>query len=86
MILAEVALIGAELRRIRLPLVAPFRTSFGTQTEREALLVRVFTSAGEGWGECVAMKDPLYFSEYVDGAEHMPCGPPSSPRTASRTR
>jgi O-succinylbenzoate synthase len=71
MILAEVALIGAELRRIRLPLVAPFRTSFGTQTEREALLVRVITSVGEGWGECVAMKDPLYSSEYVDGADHM---------------
>jgi o-succinylbenzoate synthase len=68
MILTEVALEGAELRRVRLPLVAPFRTSFGTQTEREVLLVRLVTSAGDGWGECVALKDPLYSSEYVDGA------------------
>lgn len=60
---------AVELRRVRLPLVAPFRTSFGTQTEREVLLVRVITAAGEGWGECVALRDPLYSSEYVDGAE-----------------
>ena len=29
-----------ELLRVRLPLVRPFRTSFGTETVREALLVR----------------------------------------------
>ncbi|MFI2365448.1 o-succinylbenzoate synthase [Promicromonospora sp. NPDC019610] len=55
-----------ELRRVRLPLVAPFRTSFSTQTERDLLLLRVETDAGEGWGECVAGDDPLYSSEYVD--------------------
>ena len=55
-----------ELRRIALPLVAPFRTSFGTETTRDALLVRVMTADAEGWGECVAMESPLYSSEYVD--------------------
>ena len=55
-----------ELRRIELPLVAPFRTSFGTETAREALLVRVVTADAEGWGECVAMEAPVYSSEYVD--------------------
>ncbi|MET8140507.1 o-succinylbenzoate synthase [Sphaerisporangium sp. NPDC005288] len=59
---------GVELRRVAMPLVAPFRTSFGTETERDVLLVRVVTPEGEGWGECVAMSDPLYSSEYVDGA------------------
>ncbi|MCO1655653.1 o-succinylbenzoate synthase [Pseudonocardia humida] len=59
---------GVELRRVSLPLVAPFRTSFGTQTVREVLLVRVVTDAAEGWGECVAMTSPLYSSEYVDAA------------------
>ena len=58
-----------ELRRVRLPLVTPFRTSFGTQHERELLLVRVRSDAAEGWGECVAPVDPLYSSEYVGGAE-----------------
>jgi O-succinylbenzoate synthase len=62
-------LTGAELRRIRMPLVAPFRTSFGTETTRDILLLRVVTAEAEGWGECVALADPLYSSEYVQGAE-----------------
>lgn len=59
---------GVELRWVGLPLVSPFRTSFGTETDREILLVRVLTTEGEGWGECVAMREPVYSSEYVDGA------------------
>ncbi len=61
-------LTGVELRRVRMPLVAPFRTSFGTQTARELMLLRVVTDEAEGWGECVAMPDPLYSSEYNDAA------------------
>ncbi|MGH9118295.1 MAG: o-succinylbenzoate synthase [Acidimicrobiales bacterium] len=60
-----------ELRRVRLPLVAPFRTSFGVQHERDALLVKVTTPDAEGWGECVAMEEPLYSAEYVDGAQEV---------------
>jgi O-succinylbenzoate synthase len=61
-------LAGVELRRITMPLVAPFRTSFGTQTVRDVLLLRVVSDEAEGWGECVASSDPLYSSEYVDAA------------------
>ena len=61
-------LTSVELRHVSMPLVAPFRTSFGTQTTRDVLLLRVVTDESEGWGECVAMTDPLYSSEYVDGA------------------
>jgi O-succinylbenzoate synthase len=61
-------LTGVELRRISLPLISPFRTSFGTETTRDALLVRVVSTEAEGWGECVAMAGPLYSSEYVDAA------------------
>jgi O-succinylbenzoate synthase len=61
-----------ELREIRLPLVTPFRTSFGVQTTRRILLVRAEVEANgavtEGWGECVAGDEPTYSSEYVDGA------------------
>nr|BFE78800.1 hypothetical protein GCM10020093_014010 [Planobispora longispora] len=59
---------GVELRRIAMPLVTPFRTSFGTETTRDVLLVRVVTPDAEGWGECVAMAEPRYSSEYADGA------------------
>ncbi|MGW0534005.1 o-succinylbenzoate synthase [Streptomyces sp. NPDC003032] len=61
-------LTGIELRRIVMPLRSPFRTSFGVETARDVLLVRVVTPDGEGWGECVAMSEPRYCSEYVDGA------------------
>jgi len=59
---------AVELRRVGLRLVAPFRTSFGSMTERDFLLVRVVTDVGEGWGECVAFPEPGYSEEYVDGA------------------
>lgn len=58
-----------ELRRVSLPLVSPFRTSLGIEYERSALVVRVTTPDGEGWGECVAGADASYSSEYVEGAE-----------------
>lgn len=62
---------AVELRRVALPLVTPFRTSFGTETDRDILLVRVETDRGEGWGECVALTEPGYSAEYVDGAQEV---------------
>ncbi len=62
---------AVELRRIRLPLVAPFETSFGIQTERDILLLKAITSVGEGWGECVATEEPTYSSEYIEAAQHV---------------
>jgi O-succinylbenzoate synthase len=57
-----------ELSTIHLPLVRPFRTSFGTQTSREVLMVKVTNENGTvGWAECVAMSEPLYSPEYVVG-------------------
>ncbi|MFU8945299.1 o-succinylbenzoate synthase [Mycetocola zhadangensis] len=55
------------LHRIGMPLVRPFETSFGRETERDVLLVHLRTDVGEGWGECVAGSAPSYSSEYVDG-------------------
>lgn len=60
---------AVELIRIRMPLVTPFRTSFGTENERDVMLVHVIAGGSEGWGECVAMSEPLYSSEYVDAAQ-----------------
>jgi O-succinylbenzoate synthase len=63
-----VRLEGVELRRVAMPLVTPFRTSFGVEHARDVLLVRVVTDDAEGWGECVAAAEPRYSSEYADGA------------------
>ena len=64
---------AVELRRIELPLVTPFQTSFGTWTYRDILLVRVIAAgpggADDGWGECTAGTQPLYSSEYTAACE-----------------
>jgi o-succinylbenzoate synthase len=65
---ASVILEGFELRVLRIPLVAPFTTSFGTETVREVIVARALTADGEGWGEIVTGAAPLYSSEYTQGA------------------
>lgn len=57
-----------ELRRLRLPLVRPFETSFGQIDAREFLLVTVSSDGVAGWGECVADPDPFYGPETTDTA------------------
>jgi len=64
-------LTSVELLRLAVPLVAPFRTSFGTQTHRQVMLLHVTTPDAEGWAECAALAEPVYSPEYVDGVEHV---------------
>lgn len=64
-------LLNMTLHFVTLPLIAPFSTSFSTQTERHALLVEILADVNgvrvTGWGECVALAEPVYSSEFVDG-------------------
>lgn len=68
-----VQLESVVLHQVRLPLVSPFTTSFGTETTRLALMLEARTTIGGaeviGWGECVAQEEPTYSSEYVAGAQ-----------------
>lgn len=58
-----------RLHRLSIPLVRPFRTSFGTETVRDVILVEAVSSDGiSGWGECVTMSWPGYSYEYGDTA------------------
>jgi O-succinylbenzoate synthase len=58
-----------ELWWIRLPLVAPFVTSHGTETERQVVLVQVRDHDGhEGWGEVSTLSAPTYTAEHTAGA------------------
>jgi len=54
------------VHRCDLPLVRPFRTSFGTESTKDVLLLEVRTDIGTGWGECVGAPDPLYSHEFND--------------------
>ena len=58
-----------ELLHVAIPLVSPFRTSFGTMTTKDTFLLRVVTDAAEGWSEFAADPEPLYCSEFVGAAE-----------------
>jgi len=62
---------AAEIVRARIDLVTPFRTSFGTETTRHLLFLRLVGDDAEGWGECVAMTTPRYSAEYVDGCDEV---------------
>jgi len=62
---------NAEIRQIDMPLLAPFTTSFGTQTVRSCLLVTLESDGIKGYGECVAMEGPWYSYETLGTAEHI---------------
>jgi O-succinylbenzoate synthase len=61
-----------ELREVRMPLKAPFETSFGRMALRRILIVRAFDRDGAfGYGECTAPSDPFYSPETIDTAWHV---------------
>jgi O-succinylbenzoate synthase len=67
----SLAIQSVDLIEVSLPLVRPFRTSFGEERDKRAILVRVGVGAGggsSGWGECCASPEPRYSEEWLDGA------------------
>jgi o-succinylbenzoate synthase len=57
-----------EIRLIKLPLLHPFETSFGIDTERTIILVTLLSEGIEGWAESVMDPLPLFREETIDGA------------------
>lgn len=59
------------LRTLDLPLVAPFTTSFSTQTHRRVLVIELHADVDGvevvGWGECGALSEPVYSEEHLAG-------------------
>lgn len=60
-----------ELRTVRMPLAGEFRTSRGRESVREMILVRWVTDRAEGWAECAADADPVYFPERLESARRL---------------
>jgi O-succinylbenzoate synthase len=61
--------ISFVIHSLEIPLVRPFRTSFGSQSVRDVVLVEAISDSGvSGWGECVTMAWPGYSAEYTRGA------------------
>ncbi|MBI3162085.1 MAG: o-succinylbenzoate synthase [Chloroflexi bacterium] len=59
------------LHHISMPLVLPFETSFGRETDRECILLEVRSEGLTGYGECVASRDPGYNYETTGTAWHI---------------
>jgi len=60
-----------ELREVRLPLVHPFETSFGRETEQRVVIVRIDAADLVGYGESAAGIGPWYSYETVDTCWHV---------------
>jgi O-succinylbenzoate synthase len=56
---------------LKMPLVSPFETSFGVETDRECILVEIYSEGLVGYGECVATRDPGYNYETTGTAMHV---------------
>lgn len=61
----------AELRLVEMPLRSPFETSFGVESRRRCLILRLRGAGWEGWGECVAGAFPGYSYETAVTAWHV---------------
>ena len=59
------------LREIRMPLLAPFETSFGATSERRIILVEVVSDGLSGWGEVTASENPFFNEEDTDTCWHI---------------
>ena len=59
------------LRHLRMPLVAPFETSFGRIQERDCILITLQAGGLTGYGECVADRSPGYSYETCGTAWHI---------------
>lgn len=59
------------LHHISMPLVSPFETSFGRETDRECVLVEIHSDGLTGYGECVATRDPGYNYETTGTVLHI---------------
>ena len=62
---------SVTLHHLSMPLVSPFETSFGRETDRECILVEVKSEGLTGYGECVASRDPGYNYETTGTAIHI---------------
>jgi o-succinylbenzoate synthase len=60
------------LRHMKMELLQPFTTSFGTEFDKDFILVEIKSKDGlSGWAESVAMADPYYKEETVKTNWHM---------------
>ncbi len=57
------------MHRMNMRMKNPFTTSFGTEQDREFIILEAKDEDGTiGWGECVTSESPLYIEEFTKAA------------------
>lgn len=64
---------GVELVRVRIPMLEPFVSANGTESERDIVLVHLIADDAEGWGECSTLSAPTYSAEHTGQAWSLLC-------------
>jgi o-succinylbenzoate synthase len=59
------------LHHISMPLVAPFETSFGRETDRQCVIITLQSEGLTAYGECVATSEPGYSYETTGTVWHI---------------
>lgn len=60
------------MRHVRIPMRTPFVTSYGVQSQKDAIILEVHTKEGGiGFAECCALSVPLYTEETTATAWHV---------------
>ena len=62
---------SCDLFETRFPMKAAFKTSFGAETNRRILIVKLQGDGITAWGECTAADAPLYSYETVDTCHYV---------------
>lgn len=60
-----------DLYHVRMPLLEPWRTAYGSDAAIESLLVRMRGEGETGWGESCPLAMPCYSPEYAGGIFHL---------------
>ncbi|UWQ35386.1 o-succinylbenzoate synthase (plasmid) [Leisingera sp. M527] len=58
---------GIDLYRVSMPLLEPWKTAYGSQSDIESVFVHLRAEDTDGWGECAPAPLPLYNSEWTAG-------------------
>jgi O-succinylbenzoate synthase len=70
-LLEKMKIESVTLHHISMPLIAPFETSFGRETDRQCILITLQADGLTGYGECVASRNPGYNYETTGTAWHI---------------
>jgi O-succinylbenzoate synthase len=57
-----------ELYLVRMPLIEPWKTAYGSDLEVESVIAEIFAGEAHGWGESCPLSEPTYSPEYAAGA------------------